>query len=59
MDQRYFARSLEGRPEAEWQSLDQHLRGVAAAAWAHGLRSTFSVWRSARLAGEWCCQSIF
>ena len=29
MIQKYFAHSMEGRPDSEWQPLDEHLLNVA------------------------------
>lgn len=47
----YYARTVEGRPPAEWQSLESHLQGVAAL--AQEFASAFDSGEWGRIAGLW------
>jgi len=51
MSQSYFAHTLPGRPESEWQPLDEHLNSVAEK--ARGFASAFGSGEWAYLAGLW------
>lgn len=51
MSQRFYAHSLEGRPEEEWEDLETHLQAVAEL--AGGFAATFGSAEWGRLAGLW------
>lgn len=45
----FYAHSAKGKPESQWQSLNEHLEGVSLLAWRFG--NTFGAGNAARLAG--------
>lgn len=45
----FYAHSAKGKPESQWQPLNEHLEGVSLLAWRFG--STFGTGNAARLAG--------
>jgi len=49
--QRFYAHSRQGRPEAEWEDLEAHLRRVAAL--AEGFAGAFGAGEWGRMAGLW------
>jgi CRISPR-associated endonuclease/helicase Cas3 len=51
LKKRYFAHSLEGRPEDEWHSLDEHLKSTAEL--AKSFADVFGSGEWAYLAGLW------
>ncbi len=51
MIQKYFAHSMEGRPDSEWQPLDEHLLNVAEL--ARIFAEEFGCGEWAYLAGLW------
>lgn len=51
MAQRFFAHTLQGRPDADWEDLEEHLRNVAALATCFA--SAFDAGDWGRLAGLW------
>jgi len=51
MGKEFYAHSLEGRPESQWQRLDEHLQNVAEL--AAGFAKAFGAEKWAYAAGLW------